>query len=68
MSDLGPVDPGHAGEAAWLRRWRVRPDGDPVTTASSTLTPVRTEVGAPAMLKVAHTDEEVRGADLLAAL
>ena len=68
MSDLGPVDPGHAGEAAWLRRWRVRPDGDPVTTASSTLTPVRTEGGAPAMLKVAHIDEEIRGADLLAAL
>ena len=68
MSDLGPVDPGRAGEAAWLRRWRVRPDGDSVTTASSTLTPVRTEEGAPAMLKVAHVDEEVRGADLLAAL
>jgi streptomycin 6-kinase len=68
VSDLGPVDPGRAGEAAWLRRWRVRPDGDSVTTASSTLTPVRTEEGAPAMLKVAHVDEEVRGADLLAAL
>ena len=68
MSDLGPVDPGHAGEAAWLRRWRLRPDGDPVTTASSTLMPVRTDLGQPAMLKLAHTDEEVRGADLLTAL
>ena len=68
MSDLGPVDPGHAGEAAWLRRWRLRPDGDPRTTASSTLMPVRTELGEPAMLKLAHTEEEVRGADLLAAL
>lgn len=68
MSDFGPVDPGHAGEAAWLRRWRLRPDGDPLTTASSTLIPVRTSEGQPAMLKIAHTDEEVRGADLLAAL
>ena len=70
VSDLGPVDPGHAGEAAWLRRWRLRPDGDPITTASSTLMPVRTTEGdpAPAMLKLAHTEEEVRGADLLAAL
>ena len=68
MSDLGPVDPGHAGEAAWLRRWRLRPVGDQVTTASSTLMPVLTELGEPAMLKLAHTEEEVRGADLLAAL
>ncbi len=59
VSDLGPVDPGHAGEAAWLRRWRLRPDGDPITTASSTLMPVRTEDGEPAMLKLAHTEEEV---------
>ena len=59
VSDLGPVDPGHAGEAAWLRRWRLRPDGDPITTASSTLMPVRTEGGEPAMLKLAHTEEEV---------
>ncbi len=68
MSDLGPVNPGHAEEAAWLRRWRLRPDADPVTTASSTLIPVRTEHGEPAMLKLAQTEEEARGADLLAAL
>lgn len=68
MSDLGPVDPGHAADAAWLRRWRLRPVGDPHTTASSTLTPVLTDDGTPAMLKIAHTDEEQRGADLLAAL
>ncbi|GAA1804582.1 aminoglycoside phosphotransferase family protein [Agromyces neolithicus] len=68
MSDLGPVNPGHAEEAAWLRRWRLRPDADPVTTASSTLIPVRTEHGEPAMLKLAQTDEEARGADLLVAL
>ena len=68
MSDLGPVNPGHAEEAAWLRRWRLRPDADPVTTASSTLIPVRTEHDQPAMLKLAQTDEEARGADLLVAL
>ncbi len=68
VSDLGPVDPGHAGEAAWLRRWQLRPDGDPTTTASSTLMPVRTSEGAPAMLKLAHWSEEERGADLLVAL
>ena len=61
MSDLGPVNPGHAEEAAWLRRWRLRPDADPVTTSSSTLIPVRTEHGEPAMLKLAQTEEEARG-------
>jgi len=68
VSDLGPVDPGHAGEAAWLRRWRLRPDGDAMTTASSTLMPVRTSDGEPAMLKLAHTEEEIRGAHVLDAL
>ncbi|WP_448003617.1 aminoglycoside phosphotransferase family protein [Agromyces bauzanensis] len=68
MSDLGPVDPGHAADAAWLRRWRLRQVGDPHTTASSTLIAVVTDDGTPAMLKIAHTEEEERGADLLAAL
>ncbi|MGI9822673.1 aminoglycoside phosphotransferase family protein [Agromyces sp. Marseille-Q5079] len=68
MSDFGPVNPGHAEEAAWLRRWRLRPDGDPITTASSTLMPVSMADGTPAMVKLARTDEEVRGTDLLAAL
>lgn len=68
MSDLGPVNPGEAGDAAWLRRWRLRPDGDAMTTASGTLMPVVTASGTPAMLKLAHTDEEARGADLLVAL
>jgi streptomycin 6-kinase len=68
VSDLGPVDPGRAGEAAWLRRWLLRPEGDPVTTSTSTIVPVLTEEGEPAILKVAHTGEEVRGADLLVAL
>ncbi|MFB6609799.1 aminoglycoside phosphotransferase family protein [Agromyces sp. NPDC056379] len=68
MSDLGPVNPGFAGDAAWLRRWHLRPDGDPMTTASSRLIPVRTSDGAPAMLKLAQVDEEERGAELLVAL
>jgi len=68
VSDLGPVNPGFAGDAAWLRHWRLRPDGDPLTTASSRLFPVLTSEGVPAMLKLAHTDEEQRGAELLVAL
>lgn len=68
MSDVGPVDPGHAADAAWLRRWRLRADGDLIVTASSTLQPVLTEHGEPAMLKVARVDEEARGNGLLVAL
>ncbi|GGI43591.1 streptomycin 6-kinase [Agromyces flavus] len=68
MSDLGPVDPGHGADLAWLRRWRLHQDGDAVTTASSRLIPVSTEDGTPAMLKIAHVEEEARGADLLVAL
>jgi len=68
VSDLGPVDPGHAADAAWLRRWRLRQVGDPHTTASSTLIAVVTDDGAPAVLKIAHTEEEERGAELLVAL
>lgn len=68
MSDLGPVNPGYAADVEWLRRWRLRAEGDPHTTASSLLIPARTEDGVPVMLKIAHTDEEVRGAALLAAL
>lgn len=65
MSDLGPVDPGHHADIEWLHRWRLRLDGDPRTTASSTLIPVRTAEGVPAMLKLAHIDEEERGGELL---
>jgi len=68
MSDLGPVSPGHAADAAWLRRWRLRQDGDAITTASSILIPVRTRDGRPAMLKIAHSEEEERGVGMLAAL
>ncbi|MFF2274689.1 aminoglycoside phosphotransferase family protein [Agromyces sp. NPDC058126] len=65
MSDLGPVDPGHHADVEWLHRWRLRPEGDARTTASSTLIPVRTAEGVPAMLKLAHLDEEERGGELL---
>ena len=68
MSDLGPVDPGHAADLAWLRRWRLHPEGDVITTPSSTLMAVSTEEGAPAMLKLAHHHEEERATDLLVAL
>ena len=68
MSNLGPVNPGQHADHAWLNRWRLRPDGDLVTTPTSALMAVRTEDGAAAVLKVAHHDEEVRGADLLVAL
>ncbi|MCD5347963.1 aminoglycoside phosphotransferase family protein [Agromyces sp. H3Y2-19a] len=65
MSDFGPVDPGHHADIEWLHRWRLHPEGDPQTTASSTLIPVRTIDGVAAVLKVAHVEEEERGAELL---
>jgi streptomycin 6-kinase len=68
VSDLGPISPGHAADAAWLRRWRLTPDGDATVTASSIVMPVRTRNGTPAVLKIAHSEEEERGAALLAAL
>lgn len=68
MSDLGPVSPGHAADAAWLRRWRLRPVGDATTTSSSIVMPVLTRDGTPAMLKIAHSEEEERGVGLLTAL
>jgi streptomycin 6-kinase len=49
----------------WVRRWRLIPDGDAVTTDSSTLLPVRWREQT-AMLKVAHIEEEQRGARQLA--
>jgi streptomycin 6-kinase len=48
----------------WLDRWSLTADGDPIRTAYSDLLPVvRNRV--PAMLKVARTGEERRGASLL---
>ena len=48
----------------YLDRWRLDPDGEPITTATSRLLPVRRD-GAPAMLKVATEPEERRGADTM---
>ena len=68
VSDLGPVNPGYGADVEWLHRWRLRAEGDPRSTPSSVLIRARTEDGQPVMLKIAHTDEEVRGSELLAAL
>ena len=46
----------------YLERWRLTPDGTPLTTPTSILLPVRRE-GMPAMLKVATEAEERRGAE-----
>lgn len=51
---------------ACLARWRLQPDGDPITTPGSDLLPVRTAEGAPAMLKRARTPEERAGLALMA--
>lgn len=45
-------------------RWGLTPDGEPITTHSSRLLPVRHD-GAPAMLKIAIAAEEQRGAVLM---
>ena len=47
-----------------LKRWNLSPDGEPVATRSSDLLPVRLD-GVPAMLKVARSEEERRGAGLM---
>ena len=48
----------------YLHRWRLDPDGEPITTTTSRLLPVRRD-GVPAMLKVATEPEERRGADTM---
>jgi streptomycin 6-kinase len=49
---------------AYLTRWRLIPDGEFLHTPSSSLVPVRHD-GLPAMLKVAHGEEERRGAAVM---
>jgi streptomycin 6-kinase len=49
----------------WLRRWRLVPDGEAISTHSSHLLPVQRD-GVPAMLKIATLEEEERGANLMA--
>ncbi len=48
----------------YIGRWDLVPDGEPFTTPSSLLMPVRRQ-GAPAMLKIAREDEERRGGRLM---
>jgi streptomycin 6-kinase len=48
-----------------LARWDLVPDGDPIKTPSSLLLAVRHD-GQPAMLKVAHEEEERRGGAVMA--
>jgi len=49
---------------AWLARWSLEPDGDPCTTHSSLLLPVRRD-GKAAMLKISTESEERWGAGLM---
>jgi len=49
---------------AWLDRWSLVPDGDPFTTHSSLLLPVRRN-GKAAMLKISIESEERWGAGLM---
>lgn len=48
----------------YLARWNLTPDGEPITTPTSRILPVR-QNGEPAMLKIATGDEERWGAGLL---
>jgi streptomycin 6-kinase len=50
--------------AKHLKRWELVPDGEPFKTPSSDLLPVDW-FGIPCMIKVAHNDEERRGAVLM---
>lgn len=52
--------------AAYIERWRLVPDGEPILTPGSRLLPVRLETGAPAMLKIALDEDEQAGNRLMA--
>jgi streptomycin 6-kinase len=54
--------PLHPALDDYLARWRLAPDGTPLSTYTSILLPVQWE-GTPAMLKVATEAEERRGAE-----
>ncbi len=49
---------------SYLTRWDLTPDGDPITTPSSNLLPVRRGTD-PLMLKISHVEEERRGPVLM---
>jgi streptomycin 6-kinase len=48
----------------WLTRWSLTPDGEPFSSLAGKLLPVVKD-GAPAMLKLSHAPEEVRGGALM---
>lgn len=48
----------------YLNQWHLVPDGDPIITNSSQLLPVIYK-GSSAMLKIATSEEEHRGASLM---
>jgi len=48
----------------WLNEWSLTADGSPIRTASSDLLPVVRD-GIPAMLKIARTEEELRGVSVM---
>lgn len=48
----------------YLTRWNLIADGEPISTRNSDLQPVRRS-GAPAVLKIARTDAERRGAQVM---
>jgi streptomycin 6-kinase len=50
---------------AYLTRWNLTPDGEPITTPTSRLLPVIYQ-NAPAMLKIALVPEEKGGGELMA--
>jgi streptomycin 6-kinase len=50
--------------APWLRRWDLTADGAPRTSLAGRLLPVR-QAGVAAMLKVSHSEEEIRGGALM---
>jgi streptomycin 6-kinase len=50
--------------SGYLERWELTPDGDPIATPTSRLLPVQWG-GAPAMLKIAVSDEERLGGFLM---
>ena len=54
-----------SGFDPYLTRWNLTPDGEPITTATGRLLPVRCR-DLPAMLKIATAAEEKRGGELMA--
>lgn len=68
LGRAGPASLMHVNRRTFdihLARWDLVPDGEVVMTPSSLLLPVRHD-GVPAMLKIAHEEEERRGGALMA--